>query len=144
MKAQAAVIAFTLGLSTAAQAQDVTPVTIDNFAQAESDLYFGNAIKELQIELGDYFAPAQGGARFMSPDVAATLDILDSAGAFGVGQSSWGPTGFAFTQTPDEAARLVTIVAPQARARGLDIRICQALNRGAQIVAQTNPLESAK
>jgi hypothetical protein len=40
------VIAFTLGLSTAAQAQDVTPVTIDNFAQAESDLYFGNAIKE--------------------------------------------------------------------------------------------------
>jgi len=46
MKAQGAMIALTLGLSTAAQAQDVTPVTIDNFAQAESDLYFGNAIKE--------------------------------------------------------------------------------------------------
>jgi beta-ribofuranosylaminobenzene 5'-phosphate synthase len=114
-------------------------------ALADRDIAnFGKAIKELQIELGDYFAPAQGGARFMSPDVAATLNILDSAGAFGVGQSSWGPTGFAFAQTPDEAARLVTIAEPQARARGLDIRICQALNRGAQIVAHTNPLESAK
>jgi hypothetical protein len=28
------------------QTQDVTPVTVDNFAQAESDLYFGNAVKE--------------------------------------------------------------------------------------------------
>jgi hypothetical protein len=46
MKAQAAVIAFTLGLSPAAQAQNVTPVTVDAFAQAESDLYFANAIKE--------------------------------------------------------------------------------------------------
>lgn len=114
-------------------------------ALADHDLAnFGAAIKELQIELGDYFAPAQGGARFMSPDVAAILDILDGAGAFGVGQSSWGPTGFAFAQTPDEAARLATIAAPQARRRGLDIRVCQALNRGAQIVARAYSTESDK
>ena len=114
-------------------------------ALADHDLAnFGAAIKELQIELGDYFAPAQGGARFMSPDVAAILDILDGAGAFGVGQSSWGPTGFAFAQTPDEAARLATIAAPQARRRGLDIRVCQALNRGAQIVAHAYSTESDK
>ena len=112
---------------------------------ADHDLAnFGAAIKELQIELGDYFAPAQGGARFMSPDVAAILDILDGAGAFGVGQSSWGPTGFAFAQTPDEAARLAMIAAPQARRRGLDIRVCQALNRGAQIVAHAYSTESDK
>jgi len=114
-------------------------------ALADHDLAnFGAAIKELQIELGDYFAPAQGGARFMSPDVAAILDILDGAGAFGVGQSSWGPTGLAFAQTPDEAARLATIAAPQARRRGLDIRVCQALNRGAQIVAHAYSTESDK
>jgi len=114
-------------------------------ALAEHDIAnFGKAIKELQIELGDYFAPAQGGARFMSPDIAAILDILDNAGAFGVGQSSWGPTGFAFARTPDEAARLMKITARQTRDRGLDIRICQALNCGAQIVAHTHPLESAK
>jgi beta-ribofuranosylaminobenzene 5'-phosphate synthase len=114
-------------------------------ALADHDLAnFGVAIKELQVGLGDYFAPAQGGARFMSPDVAAVLDILDSAGAFGVGQSSWGPTGFAFAETPEDAARLATIAAPQARARGLDIRVCQALNRGAQIVAHAYSTESDK
>jgi len=114
-------------------------------ALADQDLAnFGAAIKELQIALGEYFAPAQGGARFMSPDVAAILDILDGAGAFGVGQSSWGPTGFAFAPTPHEAARLAMIAAPQARGRGLDIRICQALNRGAQIVAHAYTTESDK
>jgi predicted sugar kinase len=112
-------------------------------ALAEHDLAnFGAAIKELQIGLGDYFAPAQGGSRFMSPAVAAVLDTLDGAGAFGIGQSSWGPTGFAFAPTPDEAARLATVAAPQARSRGLDIRICQALNRGAQIVANAYTTES--
>jgi predicted sugar kinase len=112
-------------------------------ALADHDLAnFGAAIKELQIGLGDYFAPAQSGACFMSPGVASILDILDSAGAFGVGQSSWGPTGFAFAPTPDEAARLAMIAAPQARSRGLDIRICQALNRGAQIVAHAYTTES--
>lgn len=109
-------------------------------ALADHDLAnFGNAIKELQIGLGDYFAPAQGGARFMSPDVAAVLDVLDSAGAFGVGQSSWGPTGFAFAASPDEAARLATIARRHARGEGLDIRICEGLNRGAQIVAHAHP-----
>jgi predicted sugar kinase len=112
-------------------------------ALAEHDLAnFGAAIKELQIGLGDYFAPAQGGSRFMSPAVAAVLDTLDGAGAFGIGQSSWGPTGFAFAPTPDEAARLATVAAPQARSRGLDIRICQALNRGARIVANAYTTES--
>ena len=114
-------------------------------ALADHDLAnFGAAIKELQIGLGDYFAPAQGGARFMSPDVAAILDVLDGAGAFGVGQSSWGPTGFAFAHTPDKAARLAKTAAPQARSRGLDIRVCQALNRGAQIVAHAYLTESDK
>jgi beta-ribofuranosylaminobenzene 5'-phosphate synthase len=104
-------------------------------ALADHDLEnFGSAIRQLQIKLGDYFAPAQGGARFMSPDVAAILDALDNAGAFGVGQSSWGPTGFAFARSAEEAARLTSTAARHARSSGLDIRVCQALNRGAQIV----------
>ena len=49
----------------------------------------------MQDTPGDYFAPSQGG-RFTSPFVAAALQALDDAGAFGIGQSSWGPTGFAF------------------------------------------------
>jgi beta-ribofuranosylaminobenzene 5'-phosphate synthase len=114
-------------------------------ALADHDLEnFGAAIKELQIRLGDYFAPAQGGARFMSPDVGAILDALDNAGAFGVGQSSWGPTGFAFAKSPEDAVRLASAAARQARSKGLDIRICQALNRGAQIVGHAYSTESDK
>lgn len=46
MKAQAGMVALTLVPLIAAQAQDATPVTIDNFARAESDFYFSNAVKE--------------------------------------------------------------------------------------------------
>ncbi|TXI06543.1 MAG: DUF1254 domain-containing protein [Rhizobium sp.] len=46
MKAQITIAALVVGFSTIARAQDVTPVTVDSFAQAESDLYFDNAIKE--------------------------------------------------------------------------------------------------
>jgi hypothetical protein len=35
-----------LAFATAAQAQQPTPVTVDNFKRAESDLYFGNAVKD--------------------------------------------------------------------------------------------------
>jgi beta-ribofuranosylaminobenzene 5'-phosphate synthase len=105
-------------------------------ALAEHDLLnFGAAIKELQACLGDYFAPAQGGSRFTSPDVAAVLDALESAGAVGTGQSSWGPTGFAFAPSPEQADRLAMIARQHPQGQGLDIRVCKGLNRGAEIVA---------
>jgi beta-ribofuranosylaminobenzene 5'-phosphate synthase len=105
-------------------------------ALARRDLAgFGGAIKELQMRLGDYFAPVQGGSRFTSPDVAAVLAALDDAGAFGVGQSSWGPTGFAFAPSHEEADRLAGIARRHPSGAALDIRICRGLNCGAQIVA---------
>jgi beta-RFAP synthase len=109
-------------------------------ALADHDLAgFGAAIKELQMRLGDYFAPAQGGSRFTSREVAAVLDALDGAGAFGIGQSSWGPTGFAFAPSPEEADRLAGIARQHPSGRGLDIRVCTGLNCGAQIVAHAHP-----
>jgi beta-ribofuranosylaminobenzene 5'-phosphate synthase len=107
-------------------------------AFAECDLAnFGAAIREVQMRLGDYFAPAQDGMRFASPRVAAILSVLDGAGAHGVGQSSWGPTGFAFAASPEEADRLAGIARRDPASGGLDIRVCSGLNRGAEIVART-------
>jgi beta-RFAP synthase len=103
-------------------------------AVAEGDLAaFGAAIRELQSRVGDYFAPIQGGSRFASPEVALALALLDRAGAHGIGQSSWGPTGFAFASSAEEADRLAVLLREDASLRGLDIRICAGLNRGAQI-----------
>jgi len=103
-------------------------------AVAEGDLAsFGAAIRELQLRVGDYFAPLQGGSRFTSPDVADALARLDEAGAHGIGQSSWGPTGFAFASSAREANRLAALLRGDARLRALDIRVCSGLNRGAQI-----------
>jgi len=105
-------------------------------AVLERDLTaFSAAIRDLQQGIGDYFAPVQGGSRFFSPDVAAALARLDAAGAHGIGQSSWGPTGFAFAQSDAAANELTALLGNEDRFRALDIRICSGLNRGAEIVA---------
>jgi beta-ribofuranosylaminobenzene 5'-phosphate synthase len=107
-------------------------------ALAECDIAsFGSAIKDMQVRLGDYFAPVQGGSRFSSPAVAEALAVLESEGAFGIGQSSWGPTGFAFAPSPEEADRLLASARRHPRCRGLDMRAHGGLNRGAIISTRT-------
>jgi len=107
-------------------------------ALAEADLVsFAGAISEMQRMLGAYFAPLQGGEPFASPDVAAALDLMEGEGALGIGQSSWGPTGFAFAGSRAEAERLVTFARNHPRCRGLDIRACKGLNHGADVNADT-------
>lgn len=105
-------------------------------ALAEADLpAFGAAITRIQEVVGDHFAPAQGG-RFASSRVARALARLAASGAHGVGQSSWGPTGFAFAADATEAGRLRAALTANGAAEGLDIRICRALNRGAAIAVR--------
>lgn len=98
-------------------------------ALAERDLAgFGSAIAEIQRVVGDHFAPAQGG-RFMSADVSAALAWLVAEGVRGVGQSSWGPTGFGIVGE-DEADRL----AARLRARFADrpnLRVAVSAGRNA-------------
>jgi beta-ribofuranosylaminobenzene 5'-phosphate synthase len=105
-------------------------------ALAECDIAgFGSAIKEMQVLLGNYFAAIQGGSRFSSPDVAAALSALEDEGAHGIGQSSWGPTGFAFAPSAEEANRLLESIRRHPGWRDLDIRVVTGLNRGALIVS---------
>ena len=77
-------------------------------ALVEADLTsFAAAIKDMQTILGAYFARLQGGF-FASREVAAAMEVLESEGAVGIGQSSWGPTAFAFARSGNEARRLST------------------------------------
>ncbi len=102
-------------------------------ALAEDDLArFGDAIGNIQQIVGDHFAPAQGG-RFTSPRVAAALSLLGAGGASGLGQSSWGPSGFAFVGDHTTAAALAARLRHAPQGEGLNIAICRPLNLGATI-----------
>jgi beta-ribofuranosylaminobenzene 5'-phosphate synthase len=84
--------------------------------------------------VGDHFAPAQGG-RFTSPAVADALAWLETEGAAGVGQSSWGPTGFALLPDAATAERLRRRLEERSRGGSLCYDVVAGRNRGAELVA---------
>jgi beta-ribofuranosylaminobenzene 5'-phosphate synthase len=102
---------------------------------------FGAAITEIQATVGGHFASAQGGSPWASPAVGRIARNLKEQGAFGIGQSSWGPTGFAYTSSEENAERLYDSLIEAARADGLEILIARGRNRGASVerIAGTEP-----
>lgn len=105
-------------------------------ALQRSDLLaLGACMQELQAYNGDYFAPIQGG-RYASSDVEMALAWLHNNGAPCVGQSSWGPTGFAILENQQQAENLQT----QAQLAFADnpnisFKIVRGKNTGASISA---------
>ena len=100
---------------------------------AEMDIEaFGDGVARIQEILGDHFAPVQGGARFASVPVSQVATRLKALGARGIGQSSWGPTGFAFASDPDHAQFLARR-AQAEQGTEVQIRICSARDHGAEI-----------
>jgi beta-ribofuranosylaminobenzene 5'-phosphate synthase len=111
-------------------------------ALAESDLArFGEGVSQVQALMGDHFAPAQGGSRFMSARVGDAVAALGRAGAVGLGQSSWGPTGFAFALAED-VDRIIASVSRSGAARGLDMQVRHELNRGASVSMTTDAVQA--
>jgi beta-RFAP synthase len=103
-------------------------------AIVERDLTaFGSCIKELQMHVGDYFAPAQGG-RYASVQVGAVLQHLERLGVACFGQSSWGPTGFAVFENAEIAHKTMLELRMTFTEPHLTFMLCGANNRGAKIV----------
>lgn len=94
---------------------------------------FGAAVTEIQSIVGGHFAAAQGGAPWASAAVGRIAGKLREQGALGIGQSSWGPTGFAFAPSKEIAAGLYDSLIGAARGEGLEILVCRGRNRGASI-----------
>jgi beta-RFAP synthase len=91
---------------------------------------FGSAVGEIQRVVGDYFAAAQGG-RFASAAVAQALGWLEARGIAGVGQTSWGPTGFAIVDSEVRAQALLREARERFSARSeLGFAVARARNRG--------------
>jgi beta-RFAP synthase len=105
----------------------------------EADLpAFGSAITEIQQIVGGHFASKQGGSVWTSAAVGRLAHRMQDLGATGIGQSSWGPTGFAFVDSPAAAQRLYDSLIGDAKGDGLNILVAQGRNTGASIEAIQN------
>ena len=93
---------------------------------------FCEQVGALQAAMGAYFAPLQGGL-YASPRVGAVLDWLRGEGVTGLGQSSWGPTGFAFAASQAEGLSLLSRLRAAFQHPGLSFELAQGRNEGAKI-----------
>ncbi len=105
---------------------------------------FGIGVREIQQRVGDYFAPAQGG-RYTSQAVAEVIEYLIAQDIPGVGQSSWGPTGFAFFDSDLAAhSKLKELQSTFSHLQQLSYKVVQGNNRGAQITTTQENIEQHK
>jgi beta-ribofuranosylaminobenzene 5'-phosphate synthase len=99
---------------------------------------FAAGVSHIQRLLGDHFAPAQQGRRFASPEVAALMEWVGAHAVAGIGQSSWGPAGFAILRSADEARQvLASASAAGALDAALDVFVCRPRDRGASVAVET-------
>ena len=100
-------------------------------AVLERDLpAFGGALMELQAHVGAIFAPAQGGI-YTSPHAAAIVEVLGRSGFVGIGQSSWGPTLYAFSDRPPEDMASLASHRLRSMIDGCSVLVTRADNQGA-------------
>ena len=93
---------------------EILPAVLEHDLEA-----FGAALGELQERVGAAFAPAQGGI-YATPQAALIVNELKSLGFVGTGQSSWGPTIYAFSELPEsEIDRLADRLRSEIRPRAI-------------------------
>lgn len=100
---------------------------------------FAAGVSAIQQSIGEYFAPVQGGV-YSSPAVAAAMQAIGANQTAGTGQSSWGPTGFAFVQSAQRADD--ALAAARAATRGMPGIVCSVTrgrNHGARLYAVQQP-----
>ncbi len=99
---------------------------------------FAAGLNRVQQLLGDHFAPAQDGSAWTSAAVGRLMRFWGGQGSdtAALGQSSWGPTGFAVV--PSAAAAQALIDAARAAGAidaGLELHVVTARRRGAQVAS---------
>jgi len=95
---------------------------------------FGHVISQIQQSVGEHFAAAQGGV-FASEEVAMAMSWLAKRGAVGIGQTSWGPTGFCMVES-EEKAQTLTAGVRQAfnQMPKLSFTVATARNTGGKVI----------
>jgi beta-ribofuranosylaminobenzene 5'-phosphate synthase len=102
-------------------------------AVVEGDVIrFGEAVDTIQNVMGNHFAVAQGGP-YTSKRVGKALTWLKAQGLKGIGQSSWGPTGFAFVGNATLGQEFVNKLKQADLDEGLEITLTRVRNQGATV-----------
>lgn len=98
---------------------------------------FGQALGEIQRRVGECFSPVQGGV-FASSLAEEVVEELGRLSLKGAGQSSWGPTLYAFSEADEqERAEIARRVHDRFGLAGLSVSWTRAANHGA--VTERNP-----
>lgn len=106
-------------------------------ALIEEDLpAFSEGVAALQKGMGKLFAPYQGGQVFRSRAVREALAWLASEGVYGAGQSSWGPTGFAFVADAQATSLLERARHRFAGETALSFDLVSGCNTGASVTCR--------
>ena len=96
----------------------------------EKNFYdFSSSIGKLQKVVGTHFSPIQGGV-YSNPDIANIINYAEKKGFMGVGQSSWGPTGFILTDSDTNAHKLTREIKQNFSCKDLQLEIVQGRNKG--------------
>ncbi len=93
---------------------------------------FGEALTEIQTVIGGYFAKVQGGT-YSSTAAAEGVALLQKLGAYGAGQSSWGPAFYGLTLKEQAEKINSKVQAFLNEGVGGKVFVAKANNRGAYI-----------
>jgi beta-RFAP synthase len=93
---------------------------------------FGDGVYRYGRLAGECFAPIQGGP-YASIQIARCVDVIREQGCAGAGQSSWGPTVFAFAEGQRSAETLRETLSEHPATRSFETTITRPDNRGAKV-----------
>ncbi len=93
---------------------------------------FGDTLTQIQTVIGDYFAKVQGGT-YSRKATAEGIALLQKLGAYGVGQSSWGPAFYGLTMKEKAKEIKAKVQAFLNEGVGGKVFVAKANNRGAYI-----------
>ncbi len=100
---------------------------------------FGKAITKLQIIVGTYFSKYQKGI-YCCEETEIIINSLLNHGAYGAGQSSWGPTAYGIVEGRRKALRISNKVLSDINKKGFeaDYMIVKARNYGAKVLSENS------
>jgi beta-ribofuranosylaminobenzene 5'-phosphate synthase len=93
---------------------------------------FGEALTQIQIVIGNYFAEVQGGT-YSSQAAAESIALLLKLGVYGAGQSSWGPAVYGIAQKENAKQIEDKVKAFLKKSVGGQVFTAKADNKGAYI-----------